>query len=68
LVRTNVLGAMYGARVALRGMLEQGYGALYNLEGLGSSGNWMKGLTLYGSSKAALRYLTDAWAREKALA
>ena len=57
-VDTNVAGAMYGASVALRGMLDQGFGSLYNMEGLGSTGRKVAGLTLYGTTKAGLRYLT----------
>jgi NAD(P)-dependent dehydrogenase (short-subunit alcohol dehydrogenase family) len=63
-VETNVIGTMYGARVALRGMLEQGFGALYNVEGLGSDDRRVRGLTLYGSTKSCVRYLTDALAEE----
>ena len=63
-VETNIVGTMYGARVALRGMLEQGFGSLYNMEGLGSDGRKVKGLTLYGSTKSCVRYLTDALAEE----
>jgi short-subunit dehydrogenase len=40
-------------------MLEQGFGALYNMEGLGSDGRRVKGLTLYGATKRAVRYLTE---------
>ncbi len=61
LVETNVLGVMYGSRVALAGMRAQGFGSLYNMEGLGSSGGrQVRGLSLYGTTKAALRYLNDA--------
>jgi NAD(P)-dependent dehydrogenase (short-subunit alcohol dehydrogenase family) len=60
LIDTNITGAMYGARVALRGFREQGWGALYNMEGLGSDGRQVKGLALYGTSKRALNYLTDS--------
>jgi NAD(P)-dependent dehydrogenase (short-subunit alcohol dehydrogenase family) len=63
-VDTNVIGAMHGGMVALRGMRGQGFGSLYNVEGLGSHGHRVEGLTLYGSTKHALRYLTDAWAQE----
>jgi NAD(P)-dependent dehydrogenase (short-subunit alcohol dehydrogenase family) len=58
-VSANVLGAMFGARIALRGMLDQGGGSLYNMEGLGSDGRTVPGLTLYGTTKAGLRYFTD---------
>jgi NAD(P)-dependent dehydrogenase (short-subunit alcohol dehydrogenase family) len=64
-IETNVIGSMYGCTVALRGMRAQGHGALYNLEGLGSSGGRkVRGLSVYGTSKAALRYFDDALALE----
>ena len=64
LVDTNITGAMFGAKVALAGFKEQGRGAFYNMEGLGSDGRQVEGLTLYGSSKRALNYLTDSLASE----
>lgn len=63
-VSTNLLGAMYGSRVALNGMLQQGFGGLYNMEGHGSTGRKQKGLTLYGSTKYGLRYLNESLAAE----
>jgi NAD(P)-dependent dehydrogenase (short-subunit alcohol dehydrogenase family) len=59
-VRTNLVGAMYGAQVALRGMVAQGSGQIYLMEGFGSSGEMAPGMGLYGSTKAALRYLAAA--------
>lgn len=64
LVDTNISGAMFGARVALAGFLGQGNGAFYNMEGLGSDGRRVEGLTLYGTSKSALHYLTRGLASE----
>jgi NAD(P)-dependent dehydrogenase (short-subunit alcohol dehydrogenase family) len=64
LVDTNITGAMFGARVALEGFQKQGWGAFYNMEGLGSDGRQVDGLTLYGTSKRALNYLTDSLATE----
>ena len=64
LVDTNVTGAMFGARVALAGLMEQGSGAFYNMEGLGSDGRRVEGLTLYGTSKSGLHYLTNCLAAE----
>jgi NAD(P)-dependent dehydrogenase (short-subunit alcohol dehydrogenase family) len=64
-VRTNLTGAILGCSVAIRGMLKQGYGAVYNLEGLGSDhGRFVPGTTTYGTTKAALRYFDDALAVE----
>ena len=63
-VDTNLVGAMYGAKVALRGMLDQGFGSFYNVEGLGSDDRMVKGLALYGCTKAGLQYLTQSWVQE----
>lgn len=64
LAETNISGAMFGARVALAGFMGQGNGAFYNMEGLGSDGRRVEGLTLYGTSKSALHYLTRGLAAE----
>ncbi|MCK5827111.1 SDR family oxidoreductase [Candidatus Bipolaricaulota bacterium] len=64
IVDTNILGSFYAARVAITGMLSQGHGALYNLEGLGSAGRHVSGTALYGTTKAAIRYFTDALVQE----
>lgn len=64
LIDANCKGALFGCKVAVSGMLKQGSGAIYNMEGFGSDGRKMKGLTLYGSSKRALAYITDSLALE----
>jgi NAD(P)-dependent dehydrogenase (short-subunit alcohol dehydrogenase family) len=63
-VDTNVVGAMYGSQVALRCMLKQGFGKLYNMEGLGSEGRRVEGMALYSTTKYGLHYLTDALVAE----
>jgi NAD(P)-dependent dehydrogenase (short-subunit alcohol dehydrogenase family) len=65
-VGTNVLGTMYGSKVAVQGMLDQGFGAIYNMEGLGSGGGGprVQGTLVYAVSKAALRYFDEALAQE----
>ena len=63
-IETNVIGSIYGAQVAMTGMLEQGSGSIYNMEGLGSDGRKVEGLTAYGTTKAAITYLTDAMVQE----
>lgn len=64
-VGTNVIGGMYSARVALPGLLEQGGGAFYIMEGMGSDGRRRTpGLDVYGTTKYALRYLTRALVEE----
>jgi len=64
-VETNILGEMYGSRIALSGFKKQGHGALYNMEGMGSKKSRMvDGLSIYGTTKAGLRYFNDAIAHE----
>lgn len=60
----NLIGSVTGSQVAIRGMLEQGYGALYNVEGMGSDGRQHDGLTTYGMTKYGLKYFTDALVEE----
>jgi NAD(P)-dependent dehydrogenase (short-subunit alcohol dehydrogenase family) len=64
LVGANVTGALYGLNVASKGMMQQGFGSIYNMEGLGSSGPVIKGLALYSATKSALASLTTAAAKE----
>ena len=45
-------------------MLDQGFGSLYNMEGLGSDDRKVEGLALYGTTKCGLRYLTDSLIQE----
>lgn len=59
-VHINVVGKMYGAKAAISGMLRQGGGHVYNMEGFGSDGGVRAGLTPYGLSKYAVRYLNKA--------
>lgn len=63
-VETNLLGAMYGCQVAVKGMLEGGGGAIYNMEGMGSDGRTHEGLIPYGTTKYGLDYLTKSLAKE----
>jgi len=63
-IEVNVLGVIYGAQVAMQGMLAQGFGQIYNLEGFGSNGRIREGLSIYGTSKAAVHYLTKALIEE----
>ena len=45
-------------------MEKQGYGAIYNIEGYGSNDAKMLGLSIYGTSKRAITYFTEALAKE----
>lgn len=59
-VDTNVTGSLLGAKVAMTGMLAQGGGRLYVMEGLGSDGRVQPGIITYGASKRAVRYICKA--------
>lgn len=63
-IATNLLGTAYGSQVAMKGMLTQGFGAIYNMEGMGGDGRKHAGLTMYGTSKYAVHYFTESLALE----
>ncbi|MEU0876321.1 SDR family oxidoreductase [Nocardia brasiliensis] len=63
-VATNLIGAINGSAVAIAGMMSAGGGHVWNMEGLGSDGRAVPGLSVYGASKRALTYLTKALAEE----
>ncbi|TCJ97126.1 SDR family oxidoreductase [Nocardia alba] len=63
-LETNLLGVVHGSAVALAAMAAQRHGHLWNMEGLGSDGRTVAGLTTYGASKRAVTYLTKALSKE----
>ena len=64
LIDINIKGMMFGSKFAFKKMAEQGFGAIYNMEGFGSDGRKMKKLSLYGTSKIALNYFTETFIKE----
>jgi short-subunit dehydrogenase len=63
-IKSNISGTMYGSKVAIEGMLVQGKGSLFNMEGFGSDGRKMEGMSIYGTSKNATRYFSRSLAKE----
>ncbi len=63
-VDIDLKGMIFGSQVAIRGMLAQGFGYLYNMEGFGSNGRVRPGLSVYGSTKAGLTFLTRSLVAE----
>lgn len=61
----NLRGVMYGTRVALDAMTRQGGGRIYNTVGFGYDGRYQDNLTVYGTTKAGVRYFTESLAREQ---
>lgn len=64
LLETNIYGLVTGTRIAMEHMTAQGYGKIFNLEGLGSDGRMINKLGLYGTTKRAVNYFTRAISRE----
>lgn len=63
-VHTNLTGTVLGSKVALAGMRAQGAGHIFSMEGFGSDGSIQPGMSVYGASKRAIRYLTKALVAE----
>ncbi|GIH02413.1 short-chain dehydrogenase [Rhizocola hellebori] len=60
----NLRSLAHASAIVLAGMIGQGRGALWNMEGFGSNGMIRPGLTTYGATKRAVTYLTDSLAKE----
>jgi NAD(P)-dependent dehydrogenase (short-subunit alcohol dehydrogenase family) len=64
IVNTNLMGIFNGDAVAMKGMLAQGFGYIWNMEGFGSDGMTQTGLSPYGSTKRAVTYITKTLIKE----
>jgi short-subunit dehydrogenase len=64
IIQTNITGMIYGSQIAAAGMLNQGYGAIYSMEGLGSNNMIQPKTILYGTTKHALTYFMKGLAKE----
>ncbi len=64
IIDLNVKGMIHACINVYNKMSEQGFGAIYNMEGFGSDGRKMPKLSVYGTSKAALTYFTDSFIKE----
>jgi len=64
LISVNIEGVMAGTRAALEFFRRQGFGKVFNMEGLGSDGRILEKLSVYGTTKRAVNYFTKAVARE----
>lgn len=63
-VNTNLTGLVVASIIALKGMLKQGFGAIYNMEGMGSDGRIIPGMAIYGTTKHGQKYFNDALSKE----
>lgn len=66
MVRANVIGSFNAAQVAIAGMQRQGGGKLYlTLGGGGATGRVVPGMTVYSTTKRAVKYLATALVKER---
>ena len=65
-LNVDLKGAIIGSKYAMLDMSKNGEGAIYNIEGYGSNDAKMLGLSIYGTSKRAVTYFTEALAKESA--
>ena len=63
-IKTNIIGMIYGSQVAAAGMIKRGKGAIYSMEGLGSNNMIQVKTILYGTTKRALTYFMKGLAKE----
>lgn len=64
MVTTNMLGTMFGAKVAATGMLAARGGRIVNILGGGSDGRFRPGQAIYSSTKRGLNLFTEALIKE----
>jgi len=64
LIDIDLKGVMYSSNLITKVMLKQNEGSIYNVEGLGSDDAKMEKFALYGTSKRAVTYFTEAMQKE----
>ena len=60
----DLKGTIISSKLVMMSMINNGGGAIYNVEGYGSNDAKMLGLSIYGTSKRAITYFTEALALE----
>ena len=60
----NIRGVLYGTIIPFEGMIKTGGGKIFTMEGLGSDGFMLDGMSVYGTTKSAVSYFTRSFAHE----
>lgn len=60
----DLKGTVISSKLVMETMIKEKHGAIYNIEGYGSNDAKMLGLSIYGTSKRAITYFTEALAKE----
>ncbi len=64
LIDIDLKGTILCSKLVMPIMIKQGYGQIFNVEGYGSNNATQLGLSLYGTSKRAVTYFTEALTKE----
>lgn len=64
LIDIDLKGTIICSKTIMNVMIKQKSGGIYNVEGYGSNDATMLGLSIYGTSKRAITYFTEALAKE----
>jgi len=64
LIDIDLKGTILCSKVIMPIMIKKRNGSIYNVEGYGSNNATMTGLSIYGTSKRAITYFTEALAKE----
>ena len=60
----DLKGTIIASKLVMEEMIKAGSGSIYNIEGYGSNDATMLGLSIYGTSKRAITYFTEALTKE----
>ena len=60
----DLKGTIIASKLVMEEMIKTNNGSIYNIEGYGSNDAKMLGLSIYGTSKRAITYFTEALAKE----
>ena len=63
-LNVDLKGTVIASKLVMEDMIKHKKGAIYNIEGYGSNDAKMLGLSIYGTSKRAITYFTEALAKE----
>lgn len=64
IVDVNLTGLLLANKIAVAGMLAQGSGQVWNMEGFGSGGQTAPGMTAYGATKSGVTYVIKAMQKD----
>jgi len=64
MIEIDLKGTILCSKHVMQAMIKQGHGQIFNVEGYGSNDAVQTGLSIYGTSKRAVTYFTEALAHE----